>query len=116
MSASPARSERPVTADFVISRTFDAPLDLVWKAWTEAEQLKKWFTPKGFQNFHAITEGLQQYRVHARRDQRVDLFDKGRARFFQLDTPKGLKAHTQRPHRPGDIDIVLATGFDGRQR
>jgi uncharacterized protein YndB with AHSA1/START domain len=34
--------------DFVISRVFDAPRDLVWKAFTEAEHLKRWFAPKGF--------------------------------------------------------------------
>ena len=33
--------------DFVISRTFDAPRDLVWKAWTERERLMQWFGPKG---------------------------------------------------------------------
>src|SRR5205085_11589355 len=34
--------------EFVISRTFNAPRDLVWKAWTEREQLMQWFGPKGF--------------------------------------------------------------------
>ncbi len=34
------------TAPFVLSRTFDAPRELVWKAWTEREQLMKWFGPK----------------------------------------------------------------------
>ncbi len=33
---------------FVISRTFDAPRDRVWKAWTERERLMRWFSPKGF--------------------------------------------------------------------
>mgnify|MGYP001203847353 FL=1 len=33
---------------FVITRVFDAPRDLVWKAWTEAERLKQWWGPKGF--------------------------------------------------------------------
>jgi uncharacterized protein YndB with AHSA1/START domain len=33
--------------DFVISRTFDAPRDLVWKARTEAERLAKWWRPGG---------------------------------------------------------------------
>jgi uncharacterized protein YndB with AHSA1/START domain len=33
---------------FVISREFDAPRDRVWKAWTEVERLKQWFSPKGF--------------------------------------------------------------------
>jgi len=34
--------------EFVISRVFDAPRDLVWKAWTERDRLMQWFGPKGF--------------------------------------------------------------------
>jgi uncharacterized protein YndB with AHSA1/START domain len=34
--------------EFNISRVFDAPRDLVWRACTEAEQLAKWWGPKGF--------------------------------------------------------------------
>jgi len=33
---------------FIISRTYKAPRDLVWKAWTELDRLKQWFGPKGF--------------------------------------------------------------------
>lgn len=33
---------------FVITRVFDAPRDLVFKAWTEAERLRHWWGPKGF--------------------------------------------------------------------
>jgi uncharacterized protein YndB with AHSA1/START domain len=33
---------------FVLSRTFDAPRDLVWKAFTEPERMKEWWGPKGF--------------------------------------------------------------------
>ena len=32
---------------FVISRTFDAPRDLVWKALTEADRMTQWWGPKG---------------------------------------------------------------------
>jgi uncharacterized protein YndB with AHSA1/START domain len=32
---------------FVISRTFDAPLDRVWAAWTEPTRIAAWMTPKG---------------------------------------------------------------------
>jgi uncharacterized protein YndB with AHSA1/START domain len=40
--------EKAVDREFVISRTFDAPRDVVWKAWTERERLMEWFGPKGF--------------------------------------------------------------------
>ena len=33
--------------DFTITRVFDAPRDLVWKAWTEPEQFARWFGPRG---------------------------------------------------------------------
>ncbi len=32
---------------FVITRAFNAPRDLVWKAWTEAKHLQHWWGPKG---------------------------------------------------------------------
>jgi uncharacterized protein YndB with AHSA1/START domain len=34
--------------DFVISRVFDAPRELVWKAFTDPEHMKHWWGPKGF--------------------------------------------------------------------
>jgi uncharacterized protein YndB with AHSA1/START domain len=39
--------------DFVITRTFDAPREQVWRAWTEREQLMQWFSPLGFTMSHA---------------------------------------------------------------
>ena len=33
--------------EFVFTRVFDAPRAAVWRAWTEAEQLQRWFGPKG---------------------------------------------------------------------
>lgn len=35
------------TREFVFMREFDAPRDLVWKAWTSAEALGQWWGPKG---------------------------------------------------------------------
>jgi uncharacterized protein YndB with AHSA1/START domain len=34
--------------EIIIVRTFEAPREKVWKAWTEPEQLAKWWAPKGF--------------------------------------------------------------------
>ena len=36
-------------ADFVITRVFDAPREVVFKAWTEAERLAKWWGPKDWE-------------------------------------------------------------------
>jgi uncharacterized protein YndB with AHSA1/START domain len=39
--------DQTTTQEFVFTRTFDAPRDLVWKAWTSAEALGKWWGPRG---------------------------------------------------------------------
>jgi uncharacterized protein YndB with AHSA1/START domain len=31
----------------VVTRLYDAPRELVWKAWTEAERLMRWWAPQG---------------------------------------------------------------------
>jgi uncharacterized protein YndB with AHSA1/START domain len=44
------------TADvqpFEISRTFDAPRDLMWKVWTEPERMQQWFGPKGLKGTYS---------------------------------------------------------------
>jgi uncharacterized protein YndB with AHSA1/START domain len=42
-TTSPETAGRP----FIISRTFHAPASRVWKAWTQPEDLRQWFGPKG---------------------------------------------------------------------
>jgi uncharacterized protein YndB with AHSA1/START domain len=34
--------------ELIITRVFDAPRELVWKAWTEPERLRRWWGPKGY--------------------------------------------------------------------
>jgi uncharacterized protein YndB with AHSA1/START domain len=34
--------------DFTMSRVFDAPRDLLWQCFTDAERMKHWWGPKGF--------------------------------------------------------------------
>lgn len=41
---------------FVITRSFEAPLDLVWRAHTEVEHLRQWWGPKGFAVHHATLD------------------------------------------------------------
>jgi len=35
--------------DLKIERTLDAPRDLVWKAWTDAEHIKRWWAPRPYE-------------------------------------------------------------------
>jgi uncharacterized protein YndB with AHSA1/START domain len=34
--------------EVTITRTFNAPRELVWKAWTEPDRIAQWFGPKGW--------------------------------------------------------------------
>lgn len=43
-----SRSQWSIDREVVLSRVFDAPRELVWKAWTDKEHIGQWFGPKGF--------------------------------------------------------------------
>jgi uncharacterized protein YndB with AHSA1/START domain len=45
-----AKSESNACREIVTTRIFDAPRELVWKAWTEPEHIKQWWGPNGFTN------------------------------------------------------------------
>jgi uncharacterized protein YndB with AHSA1/START domain len=34
--------------DLVVTRVFDAPVERVWKAWTDPDDVKQWWGPAGF--------------------------------------------------------------------
>jgi uncharacterized protein YndB with AHSA1/START domain len=34
--------------DLIITRVFDAPVEQVWKAWSDSEQVMRWWGPNGF--------------------------------------------------------------------
>lgn len=39
---------QPEIKQVSVSRMFDAPLETLWKAWTEPERFKQWYGPRGF--------------------------------------------------------------------
>jgi len=45
MTATPVNVEK---RDLVITRVLDAPVELVWKAWTDPEYVMLWWGPTGF--------------------------------------------------------------------
>lgn len=47
-SAQSAAIAEAFSKEFVIERLFDAPRDLVWKAFTQRDHLMNWWGPKGF--------------------------------------------------------------------
>ena len=40
----------PMQRELVLTRIFDAPRAIVFKAWTDPQQLARWWGPKGFTN------------------------------------------------------------------
>ena len=38
----------PEKRDLVITRVFDAPVEQVWQAWSDPEDVKQWWGPNGF--------------------------------------------------------------------
>lgn len=55
----------PACKPFIISRTFSAPRDLVFKCWTEAAHMEKWWGPKGvavrIEKFEPRPGGISHY-------------------------------------------------------
>jgi uncharacterized protein YndB with AHSA1/START domain len=57
MSLAETRSETR-SEDFVISRVFDAPRELVWKCFTDPAHMNQWWGPKG----SIVTQGTMDLR------------------------------------------------------
>jgi uncharacterized protein YndB with AHSA1/START domain len=45
-----AKGNDPSGSEVVITRTFDAPRELVWQAWTDPKHIMQWWGPAGFNN------------------------------------------------------------------
>ena len=63
--------------EFTIVRGFDAPREVVWRAWTEPEQLAQWFGPRG------ISTPLDKIRM--------DLRPGGQASLVMVDDASGVE-------------------------
>jgi uncharacterized protein YndB with AHSA1/START domain len=48
MATGKSPATEPAGKDLIITRVFNAPRKLVWKAWTEPESMMRWWGPKGF--------------------------------------------------------------------
>ena len=48
MAIGSSATTAPADDELVITRVFDAPRELVWRAWTEPELVKRWWGPKYF--------------------------------------------------------------------
>lgn len=82
--------EVAMAAPFTITRTFDAPRDLVFRVWTERDHLVKWWGPKGFDVFHCTADlrpgGVMHYGLRGPND--MEMW--GRWVFREITPPRRL--------------------------
>ena len=98
----------PIGREFTITRLYDAPRELVWKAWTDPDHVSRWFGPRGF------TTPLSTVRMDVRPGGTFELTmisdDDGKeypsgGTFVEVDEPERLA------WRDRDIDLTVAVTF-----
>ena len=105
---------------FVIERTFNAPLDRVWKAWTVPEQMAQWWGPKGFEadvkKLDLKPGGLFHYRLDLPQGQEMwgrmvfrEIVPKERLVFINSfsDPEGGLTHHPMAPDWPLQMHTTI---------
>lgn len=79
MGAQSTVATEPSDRVLVITRTFDAPRTLVFKAWTDPEHMRQWFGPKDFSvmscDMDVRTGG--SFRIHSRSAEGSDHYLQG---------------------------------------
>ena len=80
----------PAEGPVIFSRSFDAPRELVFKAWTEADRLMQWWGPKGFTMRAAKVDlrpgGVFHYAMTGPND--MEMW--GKFVYREIDTPRRL--------------------------
>ena len=109
--ATPFPGRSPAGNEFVISRTFDAPRDLVWQAWSEAERLARWWGPKGFDIHVAKLDfrpgGIFHYRMATKNGQEMW----GRFIYQEITAPERTVFISSFSNETGNV--ARAPFFDG---
>ena len=85
--------------EIVTTRVFHAPRAAVFAAWTDPEQLKQWWGPRGFSNTFHVCEmragGLWSYTMHGPGGKDYP----NEARFVEITPPERIVLqHTSHPH------------------
>lgn len=113
-SVSADSSERTL----VITRTFDAPRNLVFKAWTERDHLVRWFGPRDFKvvscEMDVRTGGC--FRIHSRSPQGSDHYLQGVYR--EIVPPERLVstyAWSDAQWKPNRPETILTLRFEDEQ-
>lgn len=81
--------------ELTLTRVFDAPRDLVFRAWTDEKLLAQWWGPKGFTNPIAELEPRPGGRINIVMEDSAGFIKKGsrypmEGEFKEIDEPKKL--------------------------
>lgn len=83
--------------EFILEKTFDAPRELVFKAFTEAEHLKHWWGPRGWSMPHCTVdlrpEGVWHYCMKCEDPNQGDFYGMeswGKGVYGTINAPAGL--------------------------
>ena len=90
--------EAIVRREIVTTRVFEAPRELVFAAWTDPDELKQWWGPRGFSNTFHVCEmkagGLWSYTMHGPNGTEYQ----NEARFVEITAPERIVIeHTSPP-------------------
>lgn len=109
-------TERQSDREVVVTRTFDGPARLVFKAWTTPELLMRWWTPASFGitfiSCEADVRTGGSYRFvfgHPQFDQPMAFF----GRYLEVDPPRKL-VWTNEEGGEGSVTTVTLEEKDGR--
>jgi len=88
----PAPQERATEGanDIVVTRTFDAPRELVWKVWNDPAAMQHWWGPKGYTG-HSCSIDLRvggRYHFCMRAPKGTDMWNTGV--FIEVEPPARL--------------------------
>lgn len=101
--------ERKSECELVVTRTFNAPVRIVFEAWTKPELLKRWWTPKSFGvsfvscEADARTGGVYRFVFrHPAADQPMAFF----GRYIEVTPPSRLVWTNEEGDESGHITTV----------
>ena len=100
------------TPEFSITRTFDAPRDLVWRAWTVESELAQWLHPFGVST-DSVEFDVQvggRYRYTMTNDETGEAFPTG-GQFLEVSPQDRLVFTWAEPDAPVDIAPVITLTF-----
>ena len=112
-----ATAERTSERELVVTRTIDGPARLAFRAWTEADLLKQWWTPKSFPIALLSCEtdarvGGRYRLVFGYEGQTMEFF----GRYLEVTPPTRLVWTNDEGGEPGPVTTVTFADEDGKTR